>query len=636
MRRLCGLLLSLAVIGCQTAPPPTPEPSAQPSPAPTAPPTATPTPTPSPSPTPTPTPSPTQTPAFPTGGTLYLLLSTLSANGGVGFQDMDPERIYTGEDLAFFGATLFRSLTAYQYSPDPLGGTTLVPDAATDTGTPNADATQWSFTLREGMKWQDGSAVTCADFKYGVSRSFATEIHDGPTYAISYLDIPADQNAENGSQYPGPYRATAAQRALFDAAVECDGNTITFHLNQSVPDFNYTVALGFGAVPNPVDHPVGSMCSDTRGDYATAPCSDGPYVVQSYIPGQGGSLVLVRNPYWTREVDDYRGAYPDKWEVDFGIDPAQLDQRLMQPTGSDQFALAYAPMQSNNLDTVFSDAHTAAADFAGRAFSDYGANSRYIWIRTDKVTNPLIRQAIAVALDREAIRLAYGGEFAGDFADGVIGPDIGIDYAPTHLWDAQGPFGEAVPTTGDPTLARQLIQQSGEPAPTLTYDYLYDAPIPGRIAKIVQRSLREAGVTVLLNPYFVRGPACGPLNPDCQHEFGEAHWGPDWPNASTVIPPLFTPESPQGWEPSGDFDLSRVSSDNDPQFEAMIQDARTTMDRQDQAAKWQVLDQYAADQVFAIPTLWGLTQTIAGTGVGNLYRWPAYSSWPYGQLYVKH
>ena len=51
------------------------------------------------------------------------------------------------------------------------------------------------------------------------------------------------------------------------------------------------------------------------------------------------------------------------------------------------------------------------------------------------------------ALDREALRKLAGGTFAGDFADGALKPNIGIDYAPTGLWD--GLLGEAIPATGN-------------------------------------------------------------------------------------------------------------------------------------------------------------------------------------------
>ena len=552
---------------------------------------------------------------------MFLLMSTAVANGGTGFQDMDPQRIFNGEDLAFFGATIMRTLTAFAYSPDPMQGTTLVPDAATDTGSHNADATVWSFTLKDGMEWQDGSPVKCADFKYGVSRTFATDvITNGPTYAIAYLDIPT--KTDGSSAYPGPYTANAAQQALFDKAVVCDGNTITFHLNRPVADFNYTVTLGFGAVPNPVNHPG----VDDAEKYDEHPWSDGPYLIDAFKPGLGGTLVLKRNPYWDASTDNYRGAYPDQWIVEFGIDPKVLDQRLMNPTGNDQYAVAYGNVQPDDLTAIFSDAHTANPEFAGRAFSDYDPYSRYYWIRTDKVTNLQIRQAMAVALDRDAIRaVSPGGSFSGDFADGVLKPNIGMDYAPTHLWDASGPFGKDIPPTGDPDLARQLIQRSSEKPPTVTLDYV-PSPVGTLVAGIIQDSLQKLGFTVhLANASVIYSYV---LNPDTQDEFGGAGWGPDWPNASTVIPTLFTP--------GGGFDLSRVSSDNYPEFESQVQAAMATLDRQQQAQDWQVLDQQASDQAFVIPTFWGLTQTLAGTGVGNLYRWPAYGgTWPYAQLYAK-
>ena len=150
------------------------------------------------------------------------------------FDDADPQRIYTGEDLAFFGATIMRSLTSFVYSDDPAVANTVTGDLATDTGTANADATEWSFTLRDGLTWEDGSELTCEDVKYGVSRTFANDIiTNGPTYAVQYLDIPPNP-AKDGddaaflSAYYGPYKKTGQD--LYDKAVVCDGKTITFHL----------------------------------------------------------------------------------------------------------------------------------------------------------------------------------------------------------------------------------------------------------------------------------------------------------------------------------------------------------------------------------------------------------------------
>ena len=627
-RGILGVLLAGAIVACQTTPPPTPTaavesippPTATPVPSPPNVPTQTPMavvqPTPSPQPTLAPSPS---TPATEIGGTLHLLMTTDAANGGIGFQDVDPQRIYAGEDLAFLGATIMRSLTTYTYSPDLLAADTLVPDAATDTGRPNADFTQWTFTIRDGIKWQDGSPVECEDFKYGVSRTFAQDVIVGPGYAIQYLDIPTEP--DGSSRYKGPYDGTGQD--LFDEAVICNGTAITFRLNQPVPDFNYTVTLGFSAVPNPTDHPN----VDTADAYDTpapgSPWSDGPYMIDSYAPGAGGSLVLKRNPFWDPSTDANRAAYPDEWDVKFVVVPAELVRGFTADDGEYGYSLTYDPMPTSSSSSFFADPQTALPQFADRAFSDYNGYASYIWIRTDKVPNQLVRQAMATALDRGAIRSAAGGEFALDFADGVLVPTIGRDYAPTHLWDADGPFGEAIPPTGNSDLAKRLIEQSGEQRPTVQFGYNATSPTGSRVAEIVQRSLDRAGFNVKLFGY---GPTFFGTIPG---DFGMAGFGADWADASTVIPVLFSEIPPS-------YDLSHVSSDNYPDFESSIQDAFVTPDPQARAAKWQALNNEIGEQMFVIPTFFQRAQYLAGSNVGGLYRWAPYASWPYGQLYAKH
>jgi peptide/nickel transport system substrate-binding protein len=164
------------------------------------------------------------------GGTLTFLTLQEELN------HLDPQRNYNGEDLAFASGYLHRTLNAYRFSADGEEATTLVPDLATDTGTPNEDATAWTWTLKDGLTWEDGTALTCADVKYGVSRTFATDIiTDGPQYAISLLDIPTDK--DGAPVYKGPYVTKGNDTAAFDRAVVCDGNTITFNLSKPVGDF---------------------------------------------------------------------------------------------------------------------------------------------------------------------------------------------------------------------------------------------------------------------------------------------------------------------------------------------------------------------------------------------------------------
>ena len=74
-----------------------------------------------------------------TGGTLYYLTNAEQ------FDQIDPQRIYTGEDLAFFNGTIYRTLTSYKFSPDAAEGTSIVPDLATDTGTATNGGKTWSM-----------------------------------------------------------------------------------------------------------------------------------------------------------------------------------------------------------------------------------------------------------------------------------------------------------------------------------------------------------------------------------------------------------------------------------------------------------------------------------------------------------
>jgi peptide/nickel transport system substrate-binding protein len=544
--------------------------------------------------------APTEVPK--TGGTIFMLTQAEE------FDDIDPQRIYTGEDLAFFGATIMRSLTSFIYSDDPAVANTVTADMATDTGTANAEATVWSFTLRDGLTWQDGSEVTCEDVKYGVSRTFATDtITNGPTYAIQYLDIP---RADDGSSsYKGPY--TGEGQAAFDQAVTCAGKTITFNLNQPVADFNYTVTLGFGAVPE---------AADTGETYTTMPMSNGPYKIEEYVTGNGGHLLLSRNENWDPASDPIRKAYPDTWEVLFGIDPKVMDQRLIDSEGDDAHAIQYGAVQPENLATVFADPQTPNPDFASRAISDYDPYSRYYWIDTQKIPNVKHRQAMAVALDRDAVRTNAGGDFAGDLGDGVIKPNLGDQYAPTG-W-ATDLFGQAIPPTGNPEFAMQLITESGEPMPALTWDYP-QTPVRDQEAAIVVSSLGEAGITVTANP-IPPGQYYGIVfNDEQAHEFGWAGWGPDWPNASTIIPPLFTD--------NGGWNLSRV---RDEAWVEKVQTALRELDHDAQAEMWHDLNQEAMLNAYVIPTTFGLTQVIAGNKVLPTYQWAPYGSWAYAEMYV--
>ena len=532
------------------------------------------------------------------GGTLYILTQAEQ------ILHLDPQRNYTGEDLAFASGFLNRTLTQYTLSKDNNAASQIQADLATDTGTAKSGGKTWEFTLRDGVKGEDSKPGTCADVAYGVSRTFATDIiTDGPTYAISLLDIP---KTDGVSAYPGPYKATSTQQALFDKAVACDGNKITFSLGAPTADFNYAVTLSAFA-------PV-RKDADTGEKYDDSVLSNGPYKIASYV--KKSKLVLVRNDQWSKDTDPIRPAFPDSIEYVFSIAQPLLTQRLMKDSGKDAMAISPDGIDPTQLAVVFGD-----AKFTNRRLNDYDPYVRYIAINTKKVPNVKHRQAMLSALNRADLRKIAGGKYAGDDADGVVKPNIGQDYAATGLWD--GLLGEAIPDTGNVALAKKLIAESGEKFPNpIVFDY-GQSPTADKSASAIVAAMARAGIVVKPNPIEIGAYYGVVLDPAKQGSLSAGGWGPDWSNASTVLPELFTP--------GGGFNLSQF---DDKAFTAESDAAKAIADRAEQATAWQALSVKAAKLALVIPTRYGKEQRIQGSMVQGAYIWGPYGSYPYGALSV--
>jgi peptide/nickel transport system substrate-binding protein len=526
------------------------------------------------------------------GGTLYILTEAEQ------ILHLDPQRNYTGEDLAFASAYLNRTLTQYTLSKDNAEASELVADAATDTGTASNDGKTWEFTLKDGMKWQDGKDVTCEDFKYGISRTFATDvITDGPAFALSMLDV---------TDYKGPYAGDAAGQASYDKAVVCEGNKITFNLSRTAFDFNYAVTLSaFAAVRQDVD---------TAELYDDTVLSNGPYKIESYV--KKDKLVLVRNENWDPATDTFRGAFPDRIEYIFAQPAAVITERLMADAGDDQMAISPDAVDSAKLAVVFSD-----AKFEKRRYNELDPYVRYYAINTKKVPNVMHRQAILAAVNRAELRTIAGGEYAGDYADGVVKPNIGVDYAPTGLWD--GLLGEAIPAEGNTELAIKLIADSGEAFPQpFVIDYGQSETNDKAAASLVA-SFAKAGIEATPNAIEPGAYYGVVLDPAKQGAMSAAGWGPDWSNASTVIPELFAA--------NGGFNLSQW---DDAAFLAESDAAKVITDRAEQAKAWQALSKKSMELALALPTRFGKEQRIHGSKIGGAYIWGPYGSWPYASISV--
>ena len=140
----------------------------------------------------------------------------------------------------------------------------------------------WTYHIRPGVKFEDGTTVTSQDVKYAVERTFDRSVlTNGPSYFAVLL-------GGNAAKYPGPYKDRSKNLMGLTAVTTPNPTTIVFHLAKPFSDFNYVVTI-------PQTAPVPPN-KDTGAKYQLHPMSTGPYKFQSYQLNK--QAALVKNPEW--------------------------------------------------------------------------------------------------------------------------------------------------------------------------------------------------------------------------------------------------------------------------------------------------------------------------------------------------
>jgi peptide/nickel transport system substrate-binding protein len=509
-------------------------------------------------------------------------------------------------------------LTAYKRAAGA-DGSTVVPDMATDTGRSSNGNKTWEFTLRDGVTFEDGSEVTCEDVKYGVSRTFATDvITDGPGYAISMLDIPKDK--DGASVYQGPYKTDGNDTAAYDKAVTCseDNKTITFNLSRAVGDFNYTVTyLSFSPVPK---------ASDNGDKYDMNPVSTGPYKIEKYVAKD--EMVLVRNDKWNKDSDPLRNAYQDKIVVRFGLAEEVRDQLIIND--SEPAAFSLDGILPTNLATIFDDAGAPVEAWKDRAMNVYDPYVTYTAVNVSKVPCVQVRKAIYYARDFAALQtLAGGAAFTGDPADGVIKPLMGLDYKKTTGYEDWKEEGNAEKATALMAEAKTACPDVYKKATTagLTFD-IGDTDTNKKAATIWIDSVKKNSGIILKFNFIEPGAYYGVvLDETKQGDLSRAGWAPDWANASTVIPELML----DGYG----FPLSRAGKDPTyAEFKKRAEANLAEADRVKQGAEWAALNQYVMDQMWVIPGVFSKTQEMWGSKLTGVFFWEPQGAPSFGDIQI--
>ncbi|SPE57976.1 Glutathione-binding protein GsiB precursor [Streptomyces netropsis] len=499
-------------------------------------------------------------------------------------KQFDPARLYTsgGGNIP---SLVYRTLTT-RNREDGAKGTEVVPDLATDTGTPSDDAKTWTYKLKDGLKYEDGSPITAADIKYGVERSFAAELSGSAPYLRDWLI--------GGDTYQGPYK----EKKGLDSIETPDAKTLVFKLRKSVGDFPYfATSTQFAPVPK---------AKDTGVKYAEHPVSSGPYRVVKNV-GDGEQMVLERNTHWSEETDKERHAYPDRIEVKSGLSSAVINQRLSSGQGAD----AAAVTTDTNLGPAELAQVTGDKKLAGRVGTGHFGYTNYLAFNPEvkPFDDPKVREAISYAINRTSVVNAAGGSSLAEPATTFLPNQKSFGFTPYDHF----PAGK----TGNAAKAKELLKEAGHEDGleiTLTHSTAQDFETSPEIATAVQAALKEAGIKVKLEGLEINDYDEKTHSLDKQPGLFLAHWGADWPSGGPFLAPIFDGRQIVK-EGAGNYNASRL---DDSKVNDEIDAINKVTDHGAAAERWGALDRKIGEQALTVPLFHPVYKRLYGKSVKNV------------------
>ena len=352
------------------------------------------------------------------GGTLTILANT-------SFGVADPAQNYTLQEWQLLinthdGLVQFKRVAGTQ-------GTQLVPDLATSLPVPTDGGKVYTFHVRRGIKFSNGTVMKPSDFVTTFERQFTVP---GPT-----------------SFYSGIVGASACKPSSCDLSKGIVANdtsgTLTFHLTAPDPEFLDQVALPFAyVVPSTTSKKI-------TGN--NVPPGTGPYMWQSYNPNK--EAVLVRNPFfkvWNAEAQP--AGYPDQIVEKYGL---QISDEVTQvERGAADEVWDGDVIPADRLNELNSPQYASQVHVNALTADWYMALNT----RTPPFNNLKARQAINYAADRSAYVKIGGGSALAQPTCQILPPNF-----PAYV--AYCPYTSGTSTTKwsgtNISKAKQLVQESG-------------------------------------------------------------------------------------------------------------------------------------------------------------------------------
>jgi ABC-type transport system substrate-binding protein/DNA-binding SARP family transcriptional activator/streptogramin lyase len=401
-----------------------------------------------------------------------------------------------------------------------IAGDTLVPDLATELPSPTGAGRIYTFHLRSGIRYSDGTRVRPEDFRHAIERVFKV----GSGYTQSpYTGIVGAKQCERT-----PRRCTLRRGIVTDDR----GDTITFRLTAPDPDFLYKLAFPMAdAVP----------ANAPSRDIGRRPLpATGPYMTESVVllprpldreHGRGiRNWTLVRNPRFHEwSADAQPSGYPDRIVLNANTEAAQA-----------AFAIAHG------VDVLLSPMTRELPELERHYATQLHSNpnaATFGFVMNTRVApfdRLAVRRALNYAIDRKRILALAGGSFEAQSTCQILPPTL-AGYRPYCPYTLQA---NASGTWIAPDLAKaeRLVRASGTRNARVTV--LVPPPDPmfpttkigGYIVSVLRVLGFRASLRMLSSPAFDRHLGDSRAQP----QIGWFSWYQDYPAPSNFIEPLLT------------------------------------------------------------------------------------------------
>jgi len=348
---------------------------------------------------------------------------------------LDPALIEDGESAKVV-ANVFDTLVRYRE-----GSTEVEPSLATEWSTSD-DEKEWTFKLRKGVKFHDGTPFNAEAVKFNVERQ-----------------LPPNQTAEM------PYSEFTL--GMVDKVVAVDESTVKFVLKNPYAPFLLNLAMSLSV-------PMGSpeAIKKMGKDFGANPVGTGPFVFES----------------WEKDARITLKANQDYWDGKPKVDKLIFEVVKENSVRANKLIAGEADI-IDGIDP--DDVERLKGDAKLNVSTAPGMNINYMGMRADRkpFNDPKVRQAISMAINREEIiNSLYKGNAV--LANGPL-PSVLFGYVK-----------ELQPYPYDPAKAKELLKEAGYDN-NLSFElnsYSDERPynpIGGdNLARAIQGYLKEAGVTV--------------------------------------------------------------------------------------------------------------------------------------------